>query len=78
MKYDFISEYCRLPQAPTNETECKRKLKCLEDCKKRCPPQFAHENFADWAGGKMSKRRVRLLRMYWALKSARLQRGVTA
>ena len=67
MKYyksDFLAECVRLPRTPLDSQECYNKLVCLAEQEKRRNPNY--NSF--WGFQPYSKRRNRIVKMYWAYK----------
>ena len=63
MKYynsDFGRECLYMPHTPMNAKETYNKLVCLRERDMR--------NGIEWGNYKLSKRRERLIRMYWAFR----------
>ena len=63
-KYDYLRENLFLPDTPATAEETYLKLMCLDDLADRRDPR------PEWCRGHYSKRRARLVKMYWAYKNA--------
>ena len=66
MKYhnsDFLRENLRLRRTPANSTEAYNKLLCLRELETRRGPAVCGPSARP-----LSKRRERLVRMYWAFR----------
>lgn len=62
MRYDFLKEYYSLWQSPKTVKEAYNKLTCLAELAER-------RNGVDlFRVAKLSKRRARLLKTYWAFR----------
>ena len=66
-KYNMMSEWWRLSEAPQNSNETYKKLRCLDDLEKVYDPAgWKRRQFYDDKGP--SKRHDRLLKIFWAYK----------
>lgn len=64
MKYDFLYENLILRRTPKTEEEARYKLQCLDELARRLDPR------PEFCRGHYSKRRARLVKMYWIYKRA--------
>lgn len=62
-KYDYLYENLILRRTPNTAQEAYLKLMCLDDLADRRDPR------PEWCRGHYSKRRARIVKMYWAYKN---------